>query len=120
MLISGLTGYAVGLLTLTQAAGLPLMLFGLTFTAGGGALYLTTASSLVSKQAGESERGLVLGAYNSMSWFGRTLGPPVTGTLFDVFGSNAPLFTAALIFVPCIVILLAVVARVEREQVGRV
>lgn len=119
VLIGGLAGYAFGLLTLTQATSLPVLLFGLTFTAGGGALYLTTASSLVSKQAGESERGLVLGAYNSMSWFGRTLGPPVTGVLFDVLGSNAPLYTSALIFLPCIIILLEVVARVEREPSRR-
>jgi MFS family permease len=72
---------------------------------------MTTITSLVSQQAGESERGLVLGTYNSGSWAGRALGPPLTGLLFDTLGVNVPLYAAALILLPCIGILLGIVAR---------
>lgn len=114
LLVAGVGAYIIGLLVMTQSPSWPFMMIGITFTAGGGALYLTTVNSLVSKQAGEQERGLVLGTYNSAAWLGRTLGPPVTGSLFDLVGPNTPLYTAALILVPCVVILLGIVLRGDR------
>ncbi len=116
LLIAGLVCYISGLLIMTQAPVWPLMVFGISFTTAGSALYMTTVTSLVSQQAGESERGLVLGTYNSGSWAGRALGPPLTGLLFDVFGVNVPLYTAALILLPCIVILLGIVARTANSR----
>ncbi|MEZ5563629.1 MAG: MFS transporter [Gammaproteobacteria bacterium] len=116
LLIAGLVCYIFGLLVMTQAPVWPVMVFGITFTTAGSALYMTTVTSLVSQQAGESERGLVLGTYNSGSWAGRALGPPLTGLLFDVLGVNIPLYTAALILLPCIVILLGIVARTGNSR----
>ena len=116
LLIAGLACYIFGLLVMTQAPVWPMMIFGITFTTAGSALYMTTVTSLVSQQAGESERGLVLGIYNSGSWAGRALGPPLTGLLFEVFGVNVPLYTAALILLPCIVILLGIVGRATNSR----
>jgi MFS family permease len=116
LLIAGLVCYIFGLLVMTQAPVWPVMLFGITFTTAGSALYMTTVISLVSQQAGESERGLVLGTYNSGSWAGRALGPPLTGLLFDVFGVNVPLYVAVLILLPCIGILLGIVARAANSR----
>jgi DHA1 family tetracycline resistance protein-like MFS transporter len=116
LLIAGLLCYIFGLLVMTQAPVWPVMLFGITFTTAGSALYMTTVTSLVSQQAGESERGLVLGTYNSGSWAGRALGPPLTGVLFDALGVNIPLYTAALILLPCIVILFGIVARTTKSR----
>ena len=83
-----------------------------TFTATGGALYMTTVISLVSKEAGVSERGLVLGAFNTTSWFGRALGPLLIALLALLgFGRNAPLFAAALIMLPCIALVLGLRSR---------
>lgn len=116
LLIAGLVCYIFGLLLMSQAPVWPMMLFGITFTTAGSALYMTTVTSLVSQQAGESERGMVLGTYNSGSWAGRALGPPLTGLLFDVLGVNIPLYTAALILLPCIVIMLGIVARTTNSR----
>jgi DHA1 family tetracycline resistance protein-like MFS transporter len=118
MLVAGVSSYVIGLLAMTQAPTWPWMMVGITLTSGGGALYLTTVTSLVSKQAGEQERGLVLGTYNSAAWAGRTLGPPVTGSLFDLFGPDTPLYTAALILAPCIAVLLGIVRRAGRGGAG--
>jgi predicted MFS family arabinose efflux permease len=87
------------------------MLVGITFTTSGSALYMTTVNSLVSQRAGQTERGMVLGAFNSASWAGRTLGPPVTGTLFSFVAPDAPLLVAAAIMVVCMVVLRRVVRR---------
>ena len=116
LLMAGLVCYVFGLLVMTQAPVWPMMIFGITFTTAGSALYMTTVTSLVSQQAGESERGLVLGTYNSGSWAGRALGPLLTGLLFDVFGVNVPLYTAALILLPCIVIMVGIVARTRNSH----
>lgn len=109
LLVAGLVSYAIGLLIMSQAPAWPVMIFGITFTTSGSALYMTTVTSLVSKQAGEHERGLVLGTYNSAAWLGRAVGPPLTGALYDGRGGNLPLYVAALIMLPCIALLAGVV-----------
>ena len=70
-----------------------LMLFGITFTAAGGAMFNTASTSWVSKQAGDNERGAVLGLYQSAGWLGRSVGPTFSGFLFMTFTPNTPLFT---------------------------
>ena len=106
LLIAGLASYVVGLLIMTQSVFWGVMLVGVTFTTTGSALYMTTMNSLVSKQAGESERGLVLGTFNTASWFGRALGPGMIALLgIAGLGRDAPLFAAALILLPCIAII---------------
>ena len=105
LLIGGLASYVIGLLVMTQSLFWGLMLFGITFTTTGSALYMATVNSLVSKQAGESEQGLVLGTFNTSSWFGRALGPGIIALLGVAgLGRDAPLFAAALILLPCIAI----------------
>jgi len=105
LLLAGLTSYVFGLLVMTQSIFWGVMLFGITFTTTGSALYMTTMNSLVSKQAGDSERGLVLGTFNTASWFGRALGPGLIALLgIAGLGRDAPLFAAALILLPCIAI----------------
>jgi MFS family permease len=111
LLFGGLVSYAFGLIFMTQAPTWQLMLVGITFTTSGSALYMTTVNSLVSQRAGQTERGLVLGAFNSASWAGRTLGPPVTGTLFTFVAPDAPLLVAAGVMVVCMVVLRRVVRR---------
>jgi len=112
LLIAGLTSYVFGLLVMTQSLFWGVMLFGITFTTTGSALYMTTMNSLVSKQAGESERGLVIGTFNTASWFGRALGPGMIALLgIAGLGRDAPLFAAALILLPCIYIVRGVRSR---------
>ena len=105
LVIGGLTSYVIGLLIMTQSPIWPVMMIGITFTAGGGAMVITSMSSLVSSQAAEHERGLVLGVYNSGSWLGRSVGPPVSGGLFDNIAVQAPLYGAALIILPCLTVM---------------
>ncbi len=114
LVIFGLACYPLGLLIMTQAPTWPLMMAGITLTAGGGALFITTMSSLVSRQAGEQERGLVMGVYQSGSWMGRAVGPPIAGLLFGTLGVNSPLFTAALVILPA----LAMVVLIRRRTAG--
>ena len=119
LLIAGLTSYVFGLLVMTQSLFWGVMLFGITFTTTGSALYMTTMNSLVSKQAGESERGLVIGTFNTASWFGRALGPGMIALLgIAGLGRDAPLFAAALILLPCIAIVRGVRSRAAGVAAG--
>ncbi|MEO8223635.1 MAG: MFS transporter [Gammaproteobacteria bacterium] len=105
LLIAGLSSYVFGLLVMAQSPLWQVMIFGITFTTTGSALYMTTMNSLVSKQAGDSERGLVLCTFNTSSWLGRALGPGMIALLGVAgMGRDAPLYAAALLMLPGIAI----------------
>jgi MFS family permease len=91
------------------------MMLGITFTAGGSALFVTTMTSLVSKQAGPREQGLVMGVYQSGSWMGRSVGPPMSGILFEV-GIQLPLIVAGLILMPCLALLSGIFRRIQSTE----
>lgn len=109
--MAGLAAYACGLVWMTLSPGWGFMLVGITLTSGGGGTFLTAMSSFVSRLAGARERGLVLGTYQSASWAGRSLGPVMSGTLFNAFGPHSPLLAGALIMLPCIALLWTILAR---------
>ncbi|UCG71868.1 MAG: MFS transporter [Chromatiales bacterium] len=111
LVMAGLISYCAGLLIMTQAPTWPFMIFGITFTAAGGALFITTMSSLVTKQAADTERGLVLGVYQSGSWMGRSVGPPISGLLFASLGVNSPLFAGAGVIVAALALVAIARAR---------
>jgi MFS family permease len=111
--MAGLAAYALGLVWMTQSPDWRWMLVGVTLTSGGGGTFLTAMSSFVSKRAGASERGLVLGTYQSASWAGRSLGPAMSGVLFKELGPQSPLLAGALIMVPCIILLATIMGRDE-------
>jgi MFS family permease len=112
---AGLASYALGLVWMTQSPNWHLMLVGVTMTSGGGGLFLTTMTSLVSKQAAPTERGLVLGTYQSASWMGRSIGPLLSGVLFNTLGVHTPLLAGAALLVPCVVLLLSTLSRRSAE-----
>ncbi|MDE0680144.1 MAG: MFS transporter [Gammaproteobacteria bacterium] len=97
---------AVGALSmgdvLADLAGRPWLLLGLGSLAGGSSLLVPNISSLVSKYASVSERGTVLGLFQSSQWLGRTVSPPIGGALFQEQGANAPLYGSVLVLIPCL------------------
>lgn len=95
---------SLGPVSLTRAE--LVMLFGITFTAFGGAMFNTASTSWVSKQAGEHERGAVLGLFQSAGWLGRSVGPTVSGFLFMTYGPNTPLFAGAMLMLPVFAIVM--------------
>jgi MFS family permease len=107
----GVGCYAAGLLWMTQSPSWQWMLVGITLTSGGSGTFLTAMSSFVSRLAGATERGLVLGTYQSASWAGRSLGPALSGGLFNGLGPQSPLYAGALIMLPCIALLASIRSR---------
>ena len=102
----GMAGTLPMLAVLGDLLGHPWLLVGLGVLAGGNALLVPSISSLVSKYASVSERGTVLGLFQSSNWMGRTISPPIGGALFQEQGANAPLYGSVLLMVPCLMGLL--------------
>jgi len=91
---------------LADLFGHPWLLLGLGLLACGNALLAPSISSLVSKYASVSERGTVLGLFQSSQWAGRTIAPPIGGALFQEQGANSPLYGSVLVLFPCLLGLL--------------
>ena len=118
VIAAGIVLYAVGMLLLAWLGtiqgprigsgvvadfiGQPWLVLGLGLLASGSALLVPNISSLVSKYASVTERGTVLGLFQSSNWLGRTISPPIGGMLFQSQGANAPLFGSVVILVPCL------------------
>jgi MFS family permease len=117
--IAGLVSYAAGLLWMVMAPSWPLMLVGVTLSSGGGGTFLTAMSSFVSKLANVAERGLVLGTYQSASWAGRSVGPVMSGVFFNALGTDSPLLIGAAVMLPCVLLLVTIMARSARPAVPR-
>jgi MFS family permease len=75
-------------------------------------MFHTAATSWVSKQAGDHERGTVLGLFQSAGWLGRSVGPTVSGFLFMTYGPNTPLFAGAMLMLP----VFAIVVYIRRRH----
>ena len=108
--------YAAGLLIMAAALTTPWVIFGITFTAVGSALFNPSMSSLVSRQAGSEERGLVLGVFQSATWMGRSLGPALAGVLFARVGREAPLLIGALLALPTLWLVFAFLKRMRHHE----
>jgi DHA1 family tetracycline resistance protein-like MFS transporter len=52
---------------------------------------------LIAEQAGETERGAVMGLAQSASALGRVAGPLGAGAIFDVWGAAAPFVMGAIV-----------------------
>jgi len=118
LVMSGVGAYLFGILWMTQVPTWELMMLGITFTAGGGAMAVTSMNSLVSRQAAENERGLVLGVFSSGAWAGRSIGPVIAGLLFQGIGVQAPLYGGAVVM-SIVLILVALVRRRTRRREAR-
>lgn len=103
----GIASYALGLLLVAVAGkSLTLVGVGLALAGLGMGAYQPCASALASKQSRGSDRGAVMGTYQSSTSLARVIGPFVSGYLYEALGSNSPFFIGALITIPAIFLLL--------------
>lgn len=95
-------GYAV----LATAAGWPLLIAAMTLLAIGNGLSNPSLSSLVSKEAEDTERGAVLGVYQGAGSLARVAGPMYAGLVFAQLGASIPFVIAAACMVPAMAMVL--------------
>lgn len=90
---------ALGLFGLTLATALWGVLLASALLAIGMGLLSPSISSLISQQAGEGERGGVLGLSQSAQSLARIIGPAVAGAVYGGLGRNASYYLGALLMV---------------------
>jgi DHA1 family tetracycline resistance protein-like MFS transporter len=90
---------ALGLFGLTLATALWSVLLASALLAIGMGMLSPSISSLISQQAGEGERGGVLGLSQSAQSLARIVGPAVAGALYGGLGRNAPYYFGALLMI---------------------
>jgi len=108
-LMIGWTGFAL-------SVDLWSLLLAMTIGSFGTAFFQTSMQSLLSQRAGASERGLVLGVYQSGSAMARFTGQAGAGTLYGQIAPNAPFLLGALAMIPALLL----ARRIERQlRAGR-
>jgi DHA1 family tetracycline resistance protein-like MFS transporter len=96
-LLIGLALFAAGFGGLAASHSPAAMAAALAALVVGIGLATPALNSLIAAQAGEQERGAVMGLSQSASALGRVAGPLGSGVLFDTLGSAAPFVAAALL-----------------------
>lgn len=111
LVITAVVSQGAGYALLVVAADVPVLVAAMTFLAIGSGLHNPVLSSLVSKEAGETERGSVLGVFQGASSLGRVIGPLYAGAVFAAYGPTAPFAIAAACMVPTLVMVLMLPGR---------
>ena len=80
---AGVAFYVLGLVVLIPSTGLISLLAALSLLTTGVALFIPSTSSLVSKNAPESEQGAAIGVYQAAGNLGRVITPSFSGFIFS-------------------------------------
>jgi MFS family permease len=94
--------FATAWIGLALSGSMAAVLLALTAQSFGTAFFQTSMQSLMSKRAGPTERGMVLGVYQSSSALARFMGQAMAGTLFAQLGMNAPFLIGASVMAPAL------------------
>jgi len=100
LITTGCFVYALGLALVATANGIPQLLLASVFLPIGLAIVNPSVSSLVSQKCSDTERGLVMGLYQSVGSLGRGVGPLYSGTLFGQISIYAPIIYSIASMVP--------------------
>ena len=109
--LAGLVFMFAGFVGLSFAFDLATTLMACAMLSIGSGLFNPSISSLVSQEAAETERGAVMGAYQSATALSRIVGPAFSGLVFTSVGAIAPFIVAAALIVPALVLMIALPKR---------
>jgi len=97
LVLIGSAAIALGLVTVTLAGVLPILLVASACLAVGMGMLNPSINALISRQAGAEERGGIMGVAQSGASLARVVGPAIAGPLFELIGRNAPYYGGALV-----------------------
>ncbi|WP_101758962.1 MFS transporter [Oceanicoccus sp. KOV_DT_Chl] len=98
----GALGYGAGLIGMTLAADIQQVWLVYVFmgvASAASAVVMTGTQSLISQRAGTTERGMVMGVFNSMGTLGRSIGTLLTGAVFTYIYMHASFYVCAILMV---------------------
>ena len=108
---TGLVLGAVGFLALILAPTLGYVYGALTLLSMGSGLAAPAIQSLVSRRAGSSEQGVIMGVTQSLGSLARILGPLWAGLTFDAFSPSAPYWTGIVMMIVSLLLAVTYTAR---------
>ena len=91
------------------------VLAALSWQSAGAGLVIPSLQSLVSKRAGPTERGMVMGLYSTSGMLGRVLGTVATGIVFANIHIQSPYFGASLIVFALILITISLQKKLDQK-----
>ena len=104
--IFGVLCSSLGLAGMGLAETVPMLIAGCIVMAIGFGVFSPALSSLVSHEAGEQDKGVVMGVYQASQSLGRMTAPLISGAIFSGVGINAPMLIGALLGAPCVLFVL--------------
>ena len=96
---------ATGFVGLSYADDLTTTLMACALLSIGSGLFNPSMSSLVSHEAAETERGAVMGAFQSATALSRVVGPAFSGLVFETMFHTAQFIVAAALIVPSLALI---------------
>ena len=108
-------GVGIGLIPLCST--IPMLMGATTILAIGFALSTPSLNSLISFEAGETERGGVMGASRSAATLARVLGPILAGVLFAQISRDAPYYAGAVVM---LIVTVIAVMKLSSERAPKV
>jgi DHA1 family tetracycline resistance protein-like MFS transporter len=118
LLLCGLALIGVGLLTMTIARSLALLVLAMSALALGMGLMQPSLNSLISRRAGREEQGEVLGVSQSVGSLSRVLGPAAAGFFFGEFGRDAVFFWGAVLVAAALFVALKLVRGLDAARLA--
>ena len=104
MLATGLAVIGLALAFLPLGVGMIRTIVLMAVAVFGQALALPNISALISRTTAPDRQGAMLGMNMSTGALARALGPIAGGALFSIVGADAPLFVAALVLAPAVLL----------------
>ncbi|MCP4926299.1 MAG: MFS transporter [Gammaproteobacteria bacterium] len=111
LLLLTVVAMGFGLWAMADAITVTATLIAMTLLSISHSMFSPVSTSLVSKYALPTERGVLLGVFQGVGGFGRVLGPAYAGVAFAQLGSGSAYMIGALLMVPCAMLAIAVVRR---------
>jgi len=111
LLMITVVAMGAGLWAMAEAATVMTALAAMTLLSLSHSMFSPVSTSLVSKYALPTERGMLLGLFQSVGGLGRVFGPAYAGAAFAQLGTGSPYMIGALLMVPCAMLAVAVVRR---------
>ena len=104
MLATGLAIISLSLAILPLGEGIIRTIVLMAVAVFGQALALPNISALISRTTAPDRQGAMLGMNMSIGALARAAGPVAGGALFSIVGADAPLFVAALVLAPAVLL----------------
>jgi predicted MFS family arabinose efflux permease len=111
LLMVTVVAMGAGLWVMADATTVTASLVAMTLLSLSHSMFSPVSSSLVSKYALPTERGVLLGVFQGVGSLGRVFGPAFAGAAFVQLGYGSPYMIGALLMVPCVMLAVVVVRR---------